>query len=77
MKFYNYINNITINISKEDDIEIEDFLNKTSILDEAQKVIDKLNSDLFLTKKKSRFKLTCTTTPPNLKNIDKDKVINK
>ena len=77
MKFYNYINNITINLTKEDDSEIKEFLHKNNMLDETQKLIDSINSELFLNRNKEKFKLTKNTNLPKLKNHNKSKVIDK
>ena len=77
MKFYNYINNITINLTNEDDSEIKEFLNKNNILTEAQKVIDEINDELFLTKNKKKFKLTENSNIPSLKRHNQTKVVDK
>jgi len=77
MKFYNYINNITINLAKDDDSDIKEFLHKNNLLEETQKLIDQLNDDLFLNRNKEKFKLTDTTNLPTLKNHNQTEVIDK
>ncbi len=77
MKFYNYINNITINLTKQDDGEIKEFLHKNNMLEETQKLIDDINDKLFLTKNKKKFKLTETSNIPSLKNHNPTKVVDK
>jgi len=77
MKFYNYINNITINLTKQDDGDIKEFLHKNNLLEETQKLIDDLNDDLFLNRNKEKFKLTEIKNIPTLKNHDQTKVIDK
>ena len=77
MKFYNYINNITINLTKQDDSEIKVFLNNNNLLEETQKLIDELNDSLFLNRNKEKFKLTETKKLPALKNHDQSQVLDK
>jgi len=76
MKFYNYINNITINLSTDDN-DLGELITDDKLIEDTQKIIDDLNNELKLSKNKKRFKLTEDTKPPTLKNHSQTKVLDK
>jgi len=76
MKFYNYINNITINLSTDDN-DLGELITDDKLIEDTQKIIDDLNNELKLSKNKKRFKLTEDTNPPTLKNHSQTKVLDK
>jgi len=76
MKFYNYINNITINLS-EDESDVNKLITNRKLIEDTQKIIDDLNNDLNLNRNKKKFKLTDNTNAPFLKNHSQSMVIDK
>lgn len=74
MQFYNYIKDINITLTNDDDL--------TDILDEKisndiNKIIDDLNETLRLSKNKKKFKLSLSKDIPVLKSKNEEKVVKK
>lgn len=75
MKFLDYINGITINLSKDSDVDAEKFLTDNKLLDDVQSIINDLNKHLCLSKNKKNFKVSLSKTPPSLKHRDQEKLV--
>jgi len=73
MKFYNYIKNVNINLTKEVN-DLDEGLDVKSF-NEIQKIIGDLNEELRLSKNKKRFKLSLSKDIPVLKNHNEEKVV--
>ena len=72
MKFYNYIKDVNITLTKDDDLT--DILDE-SVSDDIKKVIDDLNESLRLTKNKKKFRLSLSKDIPVLKSKNEEKVV--
>jgi hypothetical protein len=77
MRFYNYLNNITINLADKDDPDILKDMEDKEFLSETIDIIDELNKSLNLNKNKIKFRLTNNKSLPDLKIRDKETLIEK
>lgn len=76
MKFLNYINNLTINISSKDE-KVDEVISNEVLLKEIDTLIENLNTEFKLKRNKNRFRLTTEKQAPSLKNKKKEKIIEK
>jgi hypothetical protein len=77
MRFYNYLNNITINLSDRDDPDILKDIEDENFLSETIVIIDELNKELNLNKNKMKFRLTSNKSLPKLKIRDQELLAEK
>lgn len=77
MKFYNYLNNITINLADKNDENLLKEIKDEEFLSEVIEIVDDLNKELCLNKNKIKFCLTDNKTLPELKNRKEETLVEK
>jgi len=71
--FIDYMKDITINLSKDDDAE--KFLIDNHLIDDVQDVINEINTELNLSKNKKKFNVSFSKDIPRLINRDENLLV--